>query len=113
MIARERSEGDNGGKIIWVLVSSRPDLIEVDLKRPGRVDVKIPIFPASTHADGFELLRALCKGRGTPIDEIDFGSVEKLVPDWLTPGAAETLAGKALPTAFTARPPSGHALRRN
>jgi hypothetical protein len=113
MIAREMSDGDNRGKIIWVLASSRPDLIEVDLKRPGRVDVKIPIFPASTHADGFELLRALCKRRGTPIDENDFGSVEKLVPDWLTPGAAETLAVKTLRTVLTEKVRSGEALRRN
>ena len=35
----------NRGKIVWILASSRPDLIEVDLKRPGRIDVKIPILP--------------------------------------------------------------------
>src|SRR5260370_38097054 len=104
MIAREMSDGDNRGKIIWVLASSRPDLIEVDLKRPGRVDVKIPIFPASAHADGFELLRALCKRRGTPIDENDFGSAETLVPDCLTRGAAETLPVKNLRTGL---PPTG------
>src|SRR5208282_3898318 len=113
MIAAEMSRSDNRGKIIWVLASGRPDLIEVDLKRPGRVDVKIPIFPASTHADGFELLRALCKRRCTPIDENDFGSVEKLVTDWLTPGAAETLAVKTLSTVLTEKVRSGEALRRN
>ena len=33
------------------------DLIEVDLKRPGRIDVKIPIFPATTPAEGFAKTR--------------------------------------------------------
>ena len=113
MFAREMSAGDNRGKIIWVLASSRPDLIETDLKRPGRVDVKIPIFPASTRADGFELLRALCKRSGVPIDENDFGSIEKLVPDWLTPGAAETLAVRTLRRVLTEKVHSGEALRRN
>ena len=113
MLAREMSAGDNRGKIIWVLASSRPDLIETDLKRPGRVDVKIPIFPASTRADGFELLRALCKRNGVPIDENDFGSIEKLVPDWLTPGAAETLAVRTLRRVLTEKVHSGEALRRN
>jgi hypothetical protein len=101
MIAAEMSNGDNRGKIIWVLASSRPDLIEIDLKRPGRVDIRIPIFPCSTQAEGLELLRILCERRGAPIDKNYSGSIEKLVPDWLTPGAAETLAVKTLRTVLT------------
>jgi hypothetical protein len=101
MIAAEMSNGDNRGKIIWVLASSRPDLVEIDLKRPGRVDVKIPVFPSSTAAEGFELLRTLCERRGAPLDKNQFASIEKLVPDWLTPGAAETLAVKTLRTVLT------------
>ena len=42
MIAQEMSYTANRGKVIWVLASSRPDLIEVDLKRPGRIDLKVP-----------------------------------------------------------------------
>jgi SpoVK/Ycf46/Vps4 family AAA+-type ATPase len=44
MLAEEMSDTSNRGHIVWVLASSRPDLIEVDLKRPGRIDVKIPLF---------------------------------------------------------------------
>ena len=55
----------NRGSVIWILASSRPDLIEVDLKRPGRVDVKIPLFPTSTKREGFDLLRMLLKKRST------------------------------------------------
>src|SRR5687768_3490372 len=53
MIAEEMSNTKNRGKIVWILASSRPDLIEVDLKRPGRIDVKIPLFPASTPEEAF------------------------------------------------------------
>jgi len=113
MIAKEMSDGENRGKIIWVLASSRPDLIEIDLKRPGRVDVKIPIFPTSTPAEGFELLRALCKRRGAPIEETDFAFLEKLVPNWLTPGAAETLAVKTFRSVLTEKMLPIDALRRN
>ena len=63
MIAKEMGDGGNRGKIVWVLASSRPDLIEIDLKRPGRVDVKIPIFPTSSPTEGFALLRVLCQRR--------------------------------------------------
>ena len=113
MIAKEMSDSRNRGKIIWVLATSRPDLIEVDLKRPGRVDVKIPIFPTSTPAQGFALLRTLCQRRGVPIDESDFASLEKLVPDWLTPGAAETLAVKTLRSILTEKLTPQQALLHN
>ncbi|SHI73541.1 ATPase family associated with various cellular activities (AAA) [Rubritalea squalenifaciens DSM 18772] len=92
MMAKEMSNTRNRGKIMWVLASSRPDLIEVDLKRPGRVDVKIPLFPTLNKQEGFSLIRALCKRRDLSIKEEDFPVVEALVPDLLTPGAAETIS---------------------
>ena len=59
MIAQEMSNTANRGKVIWVFASSRPDLIEADLKRPGRIDVKIPILPAATPAQTCALIAAL------------------------------------------------------
>lgn len=94
MIAEEMSNTKNRGKIVWVLASSRPDLIEVDLKRPGRIDVKIPIFPTTSALEGFQLLRALCRKQGIDIDESRFTDLEPLIPALLTPGAAEALAVK-------------------
>ncbi len=94
MFAEQMSNPANRGRIVWILASSRPDLIEVDLKRPGRVDVKIPIFPATTAAEGFTLLRALAKRRGVELLESDFAAIESLVPKLLTPGAAESIAVK-------------------
>lgn len=94
MIAKEMSNPDNRGRILWVLASSRPDLIEVDLKRPGRVDVKIPIFPTATARESFDLLRALCKRRGVALEDGDFSALEPKLPTLMTPGAAESLAMK-------------------
>jgi hypothetical protein len=94
MFAEQMSNPANRGRIIWILASSRPDLIEVDLKRPGRVDVKIPIFPTTTPAEGFTLLRALAKRRGVELLETDFAAVESVIPKLLTPGAAESIAVK-------------------
>ncbi len=51
MLAKEMSDTRNRGKIIWVFATSRPDLVEVDLKRPGRLDVHIPLFPPQTSAE--------------------------------------------------------------
>lgn len=94
MMAAEMSDTRNRGKIIWVLASSRPDLIEVDLKRPGRVDVKIPLFPTTGAEEGFALLRALCGARGLKIERSFYPDLESLVPNLLTPGAAEAIAVK-------------------
>jgi hypothetical protein len=95
MIAEEMSDTDNRGKIMWILASSRPDLIEVDIKRPGRIDVKIPLFPTLEPREGFGLLRALCKRMGLAIPEEAYAGLERMIPEMLTPGAAEALAVKA------------------
>jgi hypothetical protein len=94
MIAEEMGSSESRGRIIWVLASSRPDLIEVDLKRPGRVDVKIPLLPTADAREGFELIRFLCRSRGIEIGENSFAEVAAKVPVLLTPGAAETIAVK-------------------
>jgi len=112
MIAKEMSEGKNRGRIIWVLASSRPDLIEIDLKRPGRIDVKIPLFPTSTAREGFDLLCALCGRCGVPIEAALFAFLENLIPNWLTPGAAETLAVKILRLVLTEKLTPEKALER-
>jgi hypothetical protein len=94
MLAEEMSHPRNRGRIVWCLASSRPDLIEVDLKRPGRVDVKIPLFPTTTPAEGFDLVRALCRKRGVELPDVCRADLEAKVPTLLTPGAAEALAVK-------------------
>ena len=92
MMAKEMSNTRNRGRIVWVLASSRPDLIEVDLKRPGRVDTKIPLFPSVTPEEGFHLIRALCKKQGLDIPKAKFDEFRYIIPDLVTPGAAEALA---------------------
>jgi hypothetical protein len=94
MLAEEMGSSTNRGRVIWVLASSRPDLIEVDLKRPGRVDVKIPLFPTTTAREGFDLIRVLCGKRGIGIPETSFEALESRIPPLLTPGAAEAFAVK-------------------
>ena len=48
------------GKVIWFLMTSRPDLVPVDLKRQGRAEEHIALFPPATVAERarvFDLLR--------------------------------------------------------
>lgn len=92
MIAQEMSARENRGRIIWILASSRPDLIEVDLKRPGRVDCKIPLFPAATPKEAFELIEKLAARYGITLGEGVFEALGERMPELLTPAAAESLA---------------------
>lgn len=101
MMAERMSDSRNRGRILWALATSRPDLVEVDLKRPGRVDVKIPIFPTATPEEGWQLIRALAKRRGVLLDDVLPESFRKSIPDLLTPGAAEALSVKIYRTLKT------------
>lgn len=38
------SDTTNRGKILWLIMSNRPDKLDIDLKRSGRFDSKIPFF---------------------------------------------------------------------
>jgi hypothetical protein len=111
MFAEEMSNTRNRGKIVWVLASSRPDLIEVDLKRPGRIDVKIPLLPTANPDEGFALLRALCARRSMDIGAKVPDDLTPRIPNLLTPGAAETLAVKIYRTVRTQSMDAPQALR--
>ncbi|HNW33696.1 MAG TPA: AAA family ATPase [Candidatus Ozemobacteraceae bacterium] len=61
MLAREMADTRNRGRIFWIFATSRPDLLEVDLKRVGRLDVHIPLFSPQTSEGKAELFRSLAK----------------------------------------------------
>ena len=67
MLAKEMSDTRNRGRIIWVFATSRPDLLEVDLKRQGRLDVHIPLFPPETPAEREALLLAIARKLKFPL----------------------------------------------
>lgn len=93
MIAQEMADGANRGRVMWILATSRPDLVEVDLKRPGRVDVKVPILPTTTTGESAALLAALLKRYDLPVGPDEIAALGP--PTLLTPGAAEAIAVKA------------------
>lgn len=96
MIAKEMGKNENRGRIVWILASSRPDLIEVDLKRPGRVDVKIPILPTATCKESMDLIRALLKRNDLTLSDEDALALQDKSPLLMTAGAAEALAAKVM-----------------
>jgi SpoVK/Ycf46/Vps4 family AAA+-type ATPase len=85
MLAKEMSDTRNRGRIIWVFATSRPDLLEVDLKRQGRLDVHIPLFPPETAAERRALLLAVAKKIKIPIGDGDLPEL----PEHITLGGNE------------------------
>src|SRR5262249_31553066 len=82
---KEMSDTRNRGRIIWVFATSRPDLLEVDLKRQGRLDVHIPLFPPQTTAEMRELLLSVARKLRLPLGETDIPAL----PDALVLGGNE------------------------
>ncbi len=112
MIAQEMSDTSNRGKVVWVLASSRPDLIEVDLKRPGRIDLKVPILPTTTREESRGLIAALARRYELKISSDELRELEPRLPTLLTPGAAEALVVKAYRVARTENVTGASALLR-
>jgi AAA+ superfamily predicted ATPase len=71
MLAKEMSDTTNRGKIVWVFATSRPDLLEVDLKRQGRLDVHIPLFGPQTPQEVQTLLLSVAKKLKFPVAATD------------------------------------------
>ena len=59
MLASFMSDTDNRGKIIWFLVTARPDLMPVDFKRQGRAEEHIALFYPETVEEKKELFQAM------------------------------------------------------
>jgi AAA+ superfamily predicted ATPase len=52
------------GKVIWFLLTSRPDLLPVDLKRQGRAEEHIALFYPETSEERLAMLHAMLKKTG-------------------------------------------------
>ncbi|HEX8298333.1 MAG TPA: AAA family ATPase, partial [Rubricoccaceae bacterium] len=66
-IAQAMSDTRFRGKIIWFLLTARPDLMPVDLKRQGRAEEHLALFYPSTREDREELLRVMMKKTGVDV----------------------------------------------
>jgi transitional endoplasmic reticulum ATPase len=45
------SDPENRGQVLFILMTNRPDKLDTDIKRPGRLDRKIPFFYAESAAE--------------------------------------------------------------
>lgn len=60
-IASAMGDTDNRGRILWILMTSRPDLLPIDLKRQGRCEEHISLFYPESEADRMAIVEAMIK----------------------------------------------------
>ena len=65
------SDPDNRGRVLTLLLTNRPDKLDVDIKRAGRLDRKIPFFYASEPLEVEAVIQALL-GRYGIAAQIEF-----------------------------------------
>ena len=70
------SDTDNRGQVLFILMTNRPDRLETDLKRPGRLDRKVPFFYCETAAERADVLRAILRKDGA--ERLDRTGLEAL-----------------------------------
>jgi SpoVK/Ycf46/Vps4 family AAA+-type ATPase len=66
-IASFMSNSKHRGRIIFFLVTARPDLMPIDLKRQGRAEEHLALFYPSAREDREELLNVMMKRTGVNI----------------------------------------------
>jgi SpoVK/Ycf46/Vps4 family AAA+-type ATPase len=72
MIAAQMGDTRYRGRILWMLLTSRPDLLPIDLKRQGRAEVHIPLFYPSTQEEIRGMFVAMARKVGAKLaaDEV-------------------------------------------
>ena len=64
MIAAQMGDTRYRGRILWMLLTCRPDLLPIDIKRQGRAEVHIPLFYPIDEDEIRDLFVAMAKKLG-------------------------------------------------
>jgi SpoVK/Ycf46/Vps4 family AAA+-type ATPase len=75
MIAAQMGDTRYRGQIIWMLLTARPDLLPIDLKRQGRAEVHIPLFYPTDEAEIRQMFVILAKKLGSSVALDDVPSI--------------------------------------
>jgi len=78
MIAAQMGDTRYRGRIIWMLLTARPDLLPIDLKRQGRAEVHIPLFYPTDEREIKQMFVILAKKLGSKVSIEDVPPVPQL-----------------------------------
>jgi AAA+ superfamily predicted ATPase len=71
MIAAQMGDTQYRGRIIWMLLTARPDLLPIDLKRQGRAEIHIPLFYPTEESEIRQMFVILAKKLGSRVSADD------------------------------------------
>ncbi len=92
------------GRELWVAMTSRPDLLAIDMKRQGRFGLCVPLFPAQGPDDVAELFATVAQVKKIALgDEIKKYVRETLGPRPLTGSDIESILIRAKERAVLAK----------
>jgi AAA+ superfamily predicted ATPase len=75
MIAAQMGDTRYRGQIIWMLLTARPDLLPIDLKRQGRAEVHIPLFYPTDEQEIRQMFVILAKKLGSRVEAVDVPAI--------------------------------------
>ncbi len=67
MIASQMGDTRYRGRIVWMLLTARPDLVPIDIKRQGRAEVHIPLFYPTEEQEIRQMFVILAKKLGSKL----------------------------------------------
>jgi SpoVK/Ycf46/Vps4 family AAA+-type ATPase len=94
MIAAQMGDTKYRGRIIWMLLTARPDLLPIDLKRQGRAEVHIPLFYPTEENEIRQMFVILARKLGSSVSLDDIPGIPQRGE--LSGADIEGIVGRAL-----------------
>ena len=66
-LAAHIGDSELRGREIWIAMTSRPDLLAIDMKRQGRFGLCIPLFPTQSPDEVMSLFETVAATKGIPL----------------------------------------------
>src|SRR4051812_5073576 len=78
MIAAQMGDTNYRGQIMWMLLTARPDLLPIDLKRQGRAEVHIPLFYPTDESEIRQMFVIMARKLGSTLAVSDVPPIPQL-----------------------------------
>jgi SpoVK/Ycf46/Vps4 family AAA+-type ATPase len=102
MIAQQMGDTRYRGKILWMLLTARPDYLPIDLKRQGRAEVHMPLFYPTKQQELREMFLVLARKLDSQLPKENVPVVPQDKLGQLSGADIEGLLGRALRTSLLA-----------
>ena len=76
-LAAAMGDTRNRGRILWILMTSRPDLLPIDLKRQGRAEEHISLFYPDSEEDRAAVIEAMVRKHKITHEVTDWSLISK------------------------------------